>query len=313
MCARAQSERIPAIRTGRGWCDAGGMRISGNEWTEVGDRCFARRYASFDVTIGAVVGSEGLLCIDTRACLTEADELRADLRSLSSQPIRWVVNTHWHYDHCFGNARFGEAVIYGHESVPDMLADRVGAVRQELSALGPEWARAMQDLVVSPPTATFASVAAIDLGDRLVELVHPGRAHTNGDVVVRVGDADVLYAGDLVEQSGPPSYGDDSYPLDWPAALDVVAGLVTAQTTVVPGHGDAVDHAFLAEQRHEISAVAQNIRQLVEQGVPQEQAWSAAEWPWSQEVLAEAIRRGYEQLRDERARDTNRRRTLPLI
>ena len=63
---------------------------------------------------------------------------------------------------------------------------------------------------------TFSSVRSIDLGDRVVELVHPGRGHTGGDLVVRVPDADVLLAGDLVEESAPPSYGPDCFPLDWP-------------------------------------------------------------------------------------------------
>ncbi|MGH3490185.1 MAG: MBL fold metallo-hydrolase, partial [Actinopolymorphaceae bacterium] len=187
------------------------MDTSAHGWTEVGPGCFARRYPSYDLTIGVVVGADGILVVDTRASLGEADELGADLRRLSPAPVRWVVDTHWHFDHCFGNARFTEAVIYGHESVPAMLEARADDVRTELSARSAEWAQEMAALEVVPPGRTFASVAMIDLGDRVVELVHPGRGHTEGDVVVRVPDADVVYAGDLVEESGPPSYGDDSY------------------------------------------------------------------------------------------------------
>ncbi|MEQ7005480.1 MBL fold metallo-hydrolase [Actinopolymorpha sp. B17G11] len=284
------------------------MDTNTHGWTEVGPGCFARRYPSYDLTIGAVVGADGILLVDTRASLGEADELRADLRRLSRAPVRWVVDTHWHFDHCFGNARFADAVIYGHESVPAMLEARADGVRAELSARSAEWATEMAALEVVPPGRTFASVAMADLGDRVVELVHPGRGHTDGDVVVRVPDADVVYVGDLVEESGPPSYGDDSYPLEWGATLDVVAGLLTTRTAVVPGHGTVVDHAYVGEQRGDLVGVAGTIRRLVEERVPIERAWEAAEWPWSREALAEAIRRGYAQLRDTRGR-----RTLPLV
>ena len=98
-------------------------------WTEVGPGCFARRYPSFDVTVGVVVGAEGLLVVDTRGGPREADELRADLARLSDLPVRWVVDTHWHFDHTFGNGRFVDATIYGHETVPGVLAERGEEVR----------------------------------------------------------------------------------------------------------------------------------------------------------------------------------------
>ena len=69
--------------------------------------------------------------------------------------------------------------------------------------------------------------ASIDLGDRLVELVHPGRGHTGGDLVVRIDDADVVLAGDLVEESARrrAGFGADCYPMEWPATLDLVLSL----------------------------------------------------------------------------------------
>ena len=137
---------------------------------------------------------------------------------------------------------------------------------------------------------------SIDLGDRAVELVHPGRGHTGGDLVVRVDGADVLVAGDLVEESGMPAYGDDSYPMEWPVALDLVLDLVGAGTVVVPGHGAPVDRDFVQEQRSAIGVVAETIRDLAGRGVPVDQALDAAEWPYAREHLADAVRRGYEHL-----------------
>lgn len=296
------------------------MSVESSGWSEIGRGCFLRRYPSFDVSVGVVVGSAGLLVIDTRASLREADELLADLRRLSDAPVRWVVDTHWHFDHCFGNGRFTDAVVYGHETVPATLAARADEVRAELARRSPGWARDMAELTLVPPTRTFSSVATVDLGDRVVELVHPGRGHTDGDVVVRVPDADVVYVGDLVEESGPPAYGDDSYPLEWPATLDVVAGLLTPRTAVVPGHGAVVDQAFVVNQRGDIQLVAQTIRRLAAEGVPIDQVWDAAEWPYPHDALEEAVRRGYAQLAESgggatagRPVEPGGRTSLPLL
>src|SRR5690606_670064 len=115
---------------------------------------------------------------------------------------------------------------------------------------------------VVPADHTFSSVRVLDLGDRSVELIHPGKGHTAGDLVVLVPDADVMVAGDLVEESAPVFYGEDSHPFDWPTSLDLVLGLMTGDSVVVPGHGAVVDRAFVEDQRTGIGIVAETIRDL---------------------------------------------------
>src|SRR5699024_8965055 len=91
---------------------------------------------------------------------------------------------------------------------------------------------------------------------------HPGLAHTDHDLVVHVPDADVLIAGDLVEQGGDPQF-EDSFPGSWPAALDRLltgdggpSGVIGPDTMVVPGHGEPVDRRFVEHQRELIAALA---------------------------------------------------------
>jgi len=268
-------------------------------WTEVGDRCFARRYDPFDVTVGAVVGSDGLLVIDTRGCLGEGRELRADLAALSPLPVRWVVNTHWHYDHCFGNAAVaGPGVpVYGHASVPVMLAQWGTEVRDMLAGRSLEYAAEMADLVIVPPTETFISGRFIDMGDRLIELVHPGRGHTGGDVVIRVPQADVAFVGDLVKSSGPPAYSPGSFPLDWPATVETVSRLVDHSTAVVPGHGPVVNQEYVLTQGRDMHEVARTISRLWGSGVPESDALTQGEWPYPGTAVADAVARGYAALR----------------
>ncbi len=149
---------------------------------------------------------------------------------------------------------------------------------------------------IVPADTTFSSAVALDLGDRLVELVHPGRGHTAGDLVVRVPDADVVLAGDLVEESGPPGFGGDCYPMDWPLSLDIVLGLLTTSSVVVPGHGAVVDREFVEDQRNAIGVLAETVRDLATRGVPLAEALDAAEWPFPREHLGDAVRRAYEHL-----------------
>ena len=78
---------------------------------------------------------------------------------------------------------------------------------------------------ILPADQTFSSARVLELGDRQVELIYPGRGHSGGDLIVKIPDADVLLAGDLVEESGPPVYGVDSWPMEWPISLDIVLGL----------------------------------------------------------------------------------------
>lgn len=280
---------------------------SSTDWTEVGDRCFARRYDPYDVTVGVVVGDDGLLVVDTRSGPAEAHALRADLDRRFGRPVRWVVNTHWHFDHCFGNGVFDSAAIYGHESVPATLAARAETVRAELVREHPERSAELDGFPIVPPTELLSSLRLIDVGGRGVELIHPGRGHTDGDLVIRVPDADVVYAGDLVEESGPPAYGDDSFPLSWPDALDVLSGLLTDDTSVVPGHGAVVDREFVRRQRDDLIAVAETIKQLAQSGVPENSALAAGSWPFSAEQLTHAVARGYAEL------DVETRRKLPLL
>jgi len=212
-----------------------------------------------------------------------------------------VANTHEHFDHTFGNgtflAAYGAVPVHAHE----VAAANTVASGERIKALyeadldDPHRDEVLATEIVAADT-TFSSAVALDLGDRLVELVHPGRGHTSGDLVVRVPDADVVLAGDLVEESGPPNLGGDSYPMDWPLSLDIVLGLLTPSSVVVPGHGAPVDREFVEEQRNTIGIVAETIRDLATRGVPLADALDAADWPYPREHLADAVPRGYEHL-----------------
>ena len=234
-------------------------------WVEVGDRVFVRRYAALDQNIGVVLGEEGALVVDTRATHQYANELLADLRRLTPLPARVVVNTHGHWDHCFGNARFRPAPIWGHVRCAEMMRLTGENQRARISEASAELAVGLAEVVIDPPDQTFDDTATVEIeaGGRSIDLRYLGRGHTDNDIVVLVPDADVLFAGDLLENNATPFFG-DGFPLDWPATAEALVYLVTG--AVVPGHWDIGDRAFAIRQMTEFRTVAE-LAKLVHRGV----------------------------------------------
>lgn len=282
-------------------------------WDEIGDGCFRRRYRSFDLNIGVVRGGDSLLVVDTRADLRQAEELLDELR-VFGLPVRWVVNSHWHFDHVFGNQRFVERAggryespaaaevaadleLWGHVDLPAALLGDEADLRARLREVYGNGAGDEYDRVeLTPPDHLVAEHHLLDLGDRGVELVHLGRGHTDNDLVVVCPSSGVVFAGDLVEESAPPAYGADSFPLAWPSTADALVAL--GAPVFVPGHGDVMALADAARQAGELAAVAALIRELHAAGVPERDALREADgrWPFPPESLTEAVRRGYSAL-----------------
>jgi len=277
------------------------MPDSTSRFTEVAPRVWVAHYDWMHVNITLVGGSDGLLMVDTHGSAEAARVVADDVRRLGAGPLTGLVNTHEHWDHHFGNAtmveQFGEMPIHATDWARDHIEVSAGHTfaHYEQATDHPRREEVLATTVLLP-THTFSSVVQLDLGDRAVELIHPGRGHTSGDLVVRVPDADVLLGGDLIEESDPPFIGDDSWPLEWAPTLDLVIELMTERTVVVPGHGKVVDREFVQDQRVDLGIIAETIRTLAARGVPQSQALAEGEWPWEREWLESAVRLGYEHL-----------------
>jgi len=264
---------------------------------------FQRRYNPLDVSVCVIRGSDGLAVVDTRSSPRQADEIRADLRELGSAPVRWVINTHGHFDHCFGNQRFGpgsdlNVPIYGHAGVPAFLDKFERPGLAEAIASGEEPADEWREVVITPPTELVADSRTLDLGDRAVDMFYLGRGHTDNDLLLHIPDAAAWLVGDVIEESGPPCYGAGSFPMDWPDTVSRLLALVGDGDVLVPGHGAPVGAGFARAQQQQLATVAELIRELHRDGVPAGEAAEAGggRWPLPGDGLAPAIETGYAQL-----------------
>jgi glyoxylase-like metal-dependent hydrolase (beta-lactamase superfamily II) len=239
-----------------------------SRWTEVGAGVFVRRFRTwggfrFDQNVGLVIGTRGALVVDTRGSHRKADRLIREIRSVTSAPTVAVVNTHHHWDHTFGNARFVPAPIWGHENCAASFEARSAERRNLIIRHEPSIASELGEVEFTPPTRTFRRRATIDLGDRVVLLAHLGLGHTDNDIVVQVPDASVVFAGDLVASDNPLGFG-DSYPASWVRVAKRVAEM-TSGGVLVPGHGYPVDAAYVRDLRDQLHTLV-NLGRLAMDG-----------------------------------------------
>jgi glyoxylase-like metal-dependent hydrolase (beta-lactamase superfamily II) len=267
----------------------------GESWTEVGDRVFVRRHESMDLNVGLLVGEGACLVVDSRETAAAGRELAEAVRTVTPHP--WVVvNTHFHFDHSFGNSAFRPATIWGHRRCREVLVadgERMrGGIAGRYRDLGlDETAADIEASPIDPPDELVDDVATLTVGGRPVHLRHLGRGHTDNDLVVLVPDAALLLAGDLVEEGAPPQFH-NGFPLDWPGTMDALLELVTGP--VVPGHGAVVDRAYVQEQRDELARLAELARTAHAEGRPAADA--ARDLPYFGDYAEQAVERAYLQL-----------------
>lgn len=221
-------------------------------WEMLAPGTARRRLPGWDATVGAVAGSDGVLVVDTGATLGEGAEIRREVRLLFDRPVTHVVLTHPHFDHVLGTAAFAGVQVYGAAGLAEVLRRDREALRADGVRHGadPDAIAEATDLLVYPHHSVCGEITVGLGGGREVLLANVGPGHTGHDLAVFVpGRPEVVFCGDLVEESGEPQAGPDAVPARWPAALDRLLALGGPDAVYVPGHGAVVDAAFVRRQR----------------------------------------------------------------
>jgi glyoxylase-like metal-dependent hydrolase (beta-lactamase superfamily II) len=235
--------------------------------------------AEGDPNSGVIVGDNGVMVVDAQATPVMALEVIERVRKVTALPIKYVLLTHYHAVRVLGASAYEGAEIIASDATRDLIVERG---KQDMdSEIGrfPRLFRAVESVPgLTWPTITFKDEMSVWLGRREVRIKHLGRAHTAGDVVAIVPDANVVFSGDIVEYRSA-CYCGDAHFTDWPGTLERLAALQTK--ALVPGRGAALTNPSVVEEgigltRDFLATLYGSVSDSVAKGHSLKQAFDAA-------------------------------------
>jgi len=224
-------------------------------FSEVGKDIYAFT-AEGDPNSGVIIGDDSVMIIEAQATPRLANKVIECVRSVTDKPISHVVLTHYHAVRVLGASAFGADQIIMGDAARAMVIERG---QEDWDSEFQRFPRLFEGHESIPgltyPTTTFSEDMTVYLGNRRIDLMHLGRAHTAGDIVIHVPDENVMFTGDIVEYHSACYCGDGHFS-DWGDTLDAISSFDV--DAIAPGRGDALIGKDM------VSAAIENTRDFVD-------------------------------------------------
>ncbi|PKP75878.1 MAG: MBL fold metallo-hydrolase [Alphaproteobacteria bacterium HGW-Alphaproteobacteria-6] len=246
-------------------------------FTEVGDGLWAFTAAG-DPNSGVIIGDDSVMIVEAQATPRLARKVIEKVREVTDKPITHLALTHYHAVRVLGASAYGAREILMSDKARAMVAER--GAEDWASEFGrfPRLFQGHEEITgLTWPTTTFSGRMSVYLGKRRVDLMHLGRAHTAGDVVIHVPDQNVMFTGDIVEYHSACYCGDGHF-ADWGRTLDAINGFDV--DAIAPGRGDALVGKdmvgkAIAATRDFVDSTWRPVARVAARGGSLKEAWDA--------------------------------------
>ena len=237
------------------------MTTPGTEIIELETGVYARLHEGL-TNAGIIVGDDSVLVIDSLRVPSFARDLIQDVKKITEKPIEFVIDTHSHWDHSWGNEEFPEATIIGHKNCYAEMIDIEWNEewRKKVTSSNDPWSEEGHLVNITPPNMTFETSMQLYFGGRELDLKYFGKAHTSGDIYIHLPKEKIVFTGDVAQDGGVPYLG-DCYPNDWPGTDNLLASLPIEQ--FMSGHGPIGDHDALVEAKDFIHALVDSTKNAI--------------------------------------------------
>ena len=278
-------------------------------FTEIGPGLYAFT-AEGDPNSGVIIGDDSVMVIEAQATPRLADKVIEEIRKVTDKPISHLVLTHYHAVRVLGASAFKAPNIIMSETARSMVVERG---QEDWDSEFQRFPRLFQGHEAIPgltwPTTTFKGRMSVYLGQRRIDLMQVGRAHTAGDIVIYVPDANVMFTGDIVEYKSACYCGDGHFH-DWPGTLENIRDFDL--DSIAPGRGDALVgkdmvNAALDSTADFVRSTYRPAARVALRGGTLKEAWDAvraecdpkfADYAIYEHCLAFNVARAYDEARD---------------
>lgn len=221
----------------KSFASKGDMDDKNISFTQIGEGLYAFT-AEGDPNSGVIIGDESVMIVEAQATPRLAQKVIECVRSVTDKPISHLVLTHYHAVRVLGASAYGADQVIMSETARSMVVERGQEDWDSEFERFPRLFQGHEDIPgLTWPTTTFQGKISVFLGNRRVDILQLGRAHTAGDAVIYVPDANVMFTGDIVEYHSACYCGDGHF-ADWGTTLDRIKAY--GVEAIAPGRGDAL-------------------------------------------------------------------------